>query len=368
MAGDAKAHFPIRVWTGCGHSGCQVAPARMLESDTGVERASASAAYQNGDIYLRLVSGSPQYGLTIVTRISDGQTIAAVQQRSRLSTCGVAGGASGSPFLFPFVGSDSDLGLLVGHFDPVGGAFVWPPKWLPVHDIHTTTFGNDEFWGMGFVDGSVRVASSFLATSLIDVDHGVASATSSFGIDHVAFWSLPEGSPGYSDIRMYVPPSGTGLLARLPNTHLLTVAASERAIVWIGTQGPRVFDGSFDSAKLYWSPRVARAEDAVVTEGPSLPGANDLLTLETAGDFAVTRSCVTPDALTCRVLVVQLSAKRVWQIPNRPGSLFIEVLALSEKEILLTEIDWPSGARYLQEIQRLVRINLANLDSYDGGI
>lgn len=75
-----------------------------------------------------------------------------------------------------------------------------------------------------------------------------------------------------------------------------------------------------------------------------------------------------PDALTCRVLVVQLSAKRVWQIPNRPGSLFVEVLALSEKEILLTEIDWPSGARYSQEIQRLVRIDLANLDSYDGGI
>jgi hypothetical protein len=338
----------------------------MLDSDVGVYRASASAAFQNGDIYLRLVSGSPQYRLVIVTRISDGQAIAAVQQRSRLDTCGVAGGATGSPFLFPFVGSDSDLGLLVGRFDPVGSAFVWPPKWLPVHDIQTTTFGNAEFWGMGFVDGSVRVASSFLATSLMKVDQGVASATSSFGIDHVAFWSLPEGSPGYSDIKMYDPQSGTGLLAKLAATHLLTVAASDRATVWIGTQGPHVFDGAFDSAKLYWSPRVARPEDAVVTEGPSLPGASDLLTLQTTGDFAATRSCA-QDELSCRILVVQLSTKRVWKIPNRPGSLFREVLALSEKEILLTEIDWPSGARYLQEIQRLVRISLANLDSYDGG-
>src|SRR5260221_5873163 len=134
--------FPRRSWIPCG-VGCQVAAATSLSSDVGVERASASAAYQNGEVLLRLVSGSPSYGLVNLARLSDGQTLAAVQQRTALDRCVVAGNSPGSPHLVPFVGSSTGFGMFVGVFDTPRAALIWPSKWLAWQGVPTSLFSND---------------------------------------------------------------------------------------------------------------------------------------------------------------------------------------------------------------------------------
>src|SRR5713101_2998424 len=72
VADGAKMRFPRRTWAGCGPAGCQVASAAILATDAGVERGSVSAAFENGEVYLRQVSGASNYGLVSISRLSDG--------------------------------------------------------------------------------------------------------------------------------------------------------------------------------------------------------------------------------------------------------------------------------------------------------
>ena len=362
VAEGAKGRFPRRRWVECS-DGCWVAPAVALDSDVGASRMTTSTAYRDGELYLRIVSGSPRYRMATVTRVSDGEIIAAVQQRNRFDTCSIVGNALGSPFLFPF--ANAGVGMLIGHVDRVSGHIDWSRQWVPWRGVITSTFSNDSYWGMAFMDGVVRVASSFEATDLVEVDRGVLPITRSRGIHDQVFWAMPQAPSGHDVIKMYAPAVGTSLVAERKEAHLLTVSASESALVWIGTHGPRVFDGTFESAELYRSPRVGADSKFVINEGPKLPGANGLLQLENTDNYAATLSCRDADALSCRVIVVHLPSQRTWTIPNRPGSLFLDVLGLSDHELLLAENDWPSAARYLQETQRLVRLALDKLDNIE---
>jgi len=63
------------------------------------------------------------------------------------------------------------------------------------------------------------------------------------------------------------------------------------------------------------------------------------------------------------LVVVRLSTGKLWRIPRRPGAVFLDVMAMSPGEVLVDEIDYPNG--YLQEIQRLVRLDLMRLDALE---
>jgi hypothetical protein len=333
----------------------------------GVERGSVTAAFQNGDVYLRQVSGASTYGLVSILRLSDGQIVAAVQQRARLDRCVIVGNAAASPFVVPFLASTDGFGLLVSTVDPTVGTLSWPSNWIAWKGSTTSVFSNDSLWGVALDDGSIRVSDGLPAMNMLKVDQGPVPSFRTYGRSNVALWTLRDASAGLDVIKIYVPGAGAKQLVNQPNTNAQALAASDRIIAWIGTHGQRVLDGTYDAAELYWSPFVTSPKDAVVTQGPSLPAQNDLHELQTTGDYAATIGCGATGPASCNVLIVQMSTRKLWALSNRPSSLFLDVLALSDTEVFLAEIDWPSAPQYLQQIQRFVRIRLGDLDSLAGG-
>ncbi len=290
--------------------------------------------------------------------------LAAVQQRGALDRCVVLSWAASSPFLVPFAGSSPGFGLFFGSFES-GSGLRWPAKWMSWQGIQTSIFNNDLLWGLTLVDGTVRIADAWQATTLTVVDQGPAPSSSSFGRKNIALWTMLDKATGWNSIRIFLQGAPPKTLWSSASTNAQTVAASDKSIVWIGTQGAHVFEGKYERAGIFWSPFVTRPEDLMITEGPSLPVQGGLQELQTTGDYAAAPGCASGDTQSCGIFVVQLSTKKIWRVPNRSGTLFLDVLAVSDTELLLTEIDWPRPPP--QQIRRLVRLSLADLDSIDGG-
>jgi hypothetical protein len=335
-----------------------VASALIAPEDKGTYRSSSSAAYREGDVYIHLVTGSPTYQLVQLSKLSTDGTVAAALQRQNLGDCVPIGNAPAGTFVFAF--SASQTGLFVGLYRTAVGNVVWPDRWLGQVPLVTSTFSNDDGWGMAFYDGTIRFVASAAAPKWAVLDHAPAASHSTAGIGSAIFWSALDSTSQRDTIRRYTPGTGAALLVAQP-ANIRTVAASDDHLAWIGKHGPGVADGKFDAAEMYWSPLPAGSAAAVVTNGPSLPAKTNLNSLQTGGDYAATIGCG-EGLVGCQVIVVQLSTKKLWAIRERPGSLLVDVMAVSPREILVSEIDATVSPDF-QQIQRIVRLDVGSLDA-----
>ena len=354
VADIAKAGGPTpRIWTPCA-VGCQEAPAKILETDVGVYRG-AGAAIIEGELYLRLTSGNPNYRLTVVSRLSDGAMVAAVQQRN-LDVCVPLGGAS-APLLIAFSAGDNGA-TLAGLVKVADGSIAWSPI---ISNIPPTgeLFANETGWGSQFQDGSVRLLSPPNATTMETIDQGTAPTFQIAGLLDRVVWSSAEAGRDAEVIKSYTQTEGLRVLAA-QDTNDHAVAMSDSNVVWIGTTGPQRHDGLYDGAQLFWTKWPTSPGSTSITTGPMLPATTALLSLSTGGDFAATIGC-TATVDSCQLFVVQLSSGRLWAIHSRPGSVFLDVISVSGEAILLNEIDNPGAPELRQQTQRLVRLDPSHL-------
>lgn len=357
-----------RTWTACG-PGCLEAPPASLPSDVVVARLSAAAAVVGGDAYLRLesggnlpnpaVSGGRQYDLTLVTRLADGSLLAAVQQTQNFDKCGVLA-SERTPLLFPFI--ETGQVVLVGTLTPGAGSTAWslPQTGVP---LVARVLSNNLGWGMQFDDGTIRILMPPTDAQLKTIDQGLLSTHQGVGALDRIVWSSVESGLDAEVVKGYTPIGGVKILAE-QDTDDHAVALSETNVVWIGTTGPQRHDGVYVTAQLFWAPWPNLLGPASIQSGPVLPATHELDSLATQGDYAATVGCM--DTLdTCQVLVIQLSTGKLWRIPHRPASVFIDVMVVAQSYILLNEIDNPGAPELTSQVQRLVRLDLAHLDDLE---
>jgi hypothetical protein len=359
----ARLRLPREVWASCG-PGCLSATALNSPGDRGIHRASAAATYADGEIYLRLESGAPAYTLIQLTRLSTGQTLAAELQTSHFESCVLSGAAAHGAFVQPIHGGP---GLFAGLYDPRAGKLTWPTAWLagPL-PIMTSVFALDGGWGAAFYDGTIRTVTAQAGPALTTIETTPVPSFSAVGAGDRVFWSSLDPARGLEVIKGQVPGRGVQVfVAQDGNAHQL--AASATTLVWVGAHGPEARQGTYQAAELYWSPLPTVPGEVAITRGPALPVPGGLSALQTAGDHAALVTCQPPrdraaEELRCQLLVVQLSTRRLWSVRSRPGSVFLDVLAVSPTEVVATEIDAPGRPALLQQVQRLVRLDLAHLD------
>ena len=88
--------------------------------------------------------------------------------------------------------------------------------------------------------------------------------------------------------------------------------------------------------------------------------------LTTYGDFAATTVSypIASNTWTSDLVVANLVTNEIWEIPSRPGSLRMDVMAMNGNEALIEE--HPASDPSLIP-QRLVRLDLTKLDSLAKG-
>jgi hypothetical protein len=315
-----------------------------------------------GTAYLRVVSGSPQYTLALVTRLKDGAVTAAVKQTKAFGSCGLVASqraALALPFMLP------GQVALVGLVNVAAKTVSWSPGQMNL-PLVTQVFANDAGWGMQFDDGTIRVLMPSKYPTLTTIDRGQLPTGQGAALLDRMVWSSAETGTDAEIVKGFTPAAGVkALAAQSTNNH--TVAVSDDKVVWIGTTGPQRHEGSYETAQLYWAAWPDPLGAVAIQTGPLLPAAYGLSSLSTAGDYAATIGCAQggPAVDSCELLVVQLSTKRLWRIPHRPGSAFLDVMAVMSDEILLSEIDFPNG--YVQVVQRFVRLDLSHLNDLENG-
>jgi hypothetical protein len=157
-------------------------------------------------------------------------------------------------------------------------------------------------------------------------------------------------------------------VAQLTNENPIAVAMDETRTAWIvaGGDAAKATSGEYERTSIAWATRSG-ATVGPIEPGPTLSSSPSAgyRTFQVAGDYAATLGCqivsaTNPDP-ACTLYVVRLSTKTTYVLNHRPGSNdFSAVLAVSPKEIVLAESDYPhhqpSGI-----IDRIVRIDVAAL-------
>jgi hypothetical protein len=356
--------FPKRVWETCG-PGCQEADANWpIPQQNEVLVGGATAGERSGELFLRLKHSVYGGGkISVVSRLSDGAPIAAIQLRN--GDCGVVGWANDATFVFPiFNKAYFARGGIVGGVS-TGSPVTWG-KWLPEIGWVGSTFAWDEGWGVG-AGSSLRVTTSPDDAKLKVID----PATNEYevtGRGKLVVWPAGNGAPENA-IKSYTTSGGLKYLWTAPKGYVASVSLSDTKLVWIVVEGPQYLSKySFETARLYWSPLATDASGIVVAEGPVLaPAVSAFTELRTGGDFAASQGCwkTSPTEGACPVFVVQLSTGKVWKIPPRPGSAYHSVMAMSQSTILVAESNYPGTASDSQNIRRFLRFDTANLDALE---
>lgn len=354
--------FPKTVWEPCG-PGCLVAPATWsspLKDDVIVS--AATAGERGGELFLRVQHDVPTKWMlrtSTISRLDSGEVLAAAQIRN--SSCGNMGWANDASLVFIFAGGTKQElalrgGVLAGT-DP-GTAVTWG-KWLPGVGIPGSTFAWDEGWGVG-AGSSIRVSTSAGDAKLAVID----PATNEFeitGRGKLVVWQTGKA------VKSYTSAGGLKYLWTAPQGYVASVSLSDTKLVWVVVDGPDYPSKyRFETARLYWSPLATDPSGIAATEGPLLsPATGALYELRTGGDYAASQGCyeTAPNQGVCPIFVVQLSTGKVWKIPPRPGSVYMEVMAVSQSTILVSESDWPGTPGEGQHIRRFVRFATADLDA-----
>jgi hypothetical protein len=350
-------------WSVCG-PGCLVTSALMLPTDVAVQDGPATASVEGGDVLLHLDSQAPGYTVVATRRLSDGGLLGAVRQTANFSSCVTLAWAASAPRVFAFAGGGSTSGsgaaAWVGFLN-ADGSFTWSPTLANV-PVQTSIFENDLGWGMGFDDGTLATMFPPGSGALTTIDQGAIYPAHSA----VARKSLVISNPALSGdqdavLRAWEPTRSSRTIVAQSNTDVPSVALSDTSMVWAGTHGPQRTSGGYTAAELYWAAWPAGQDSVPIMGGTALPAIAGLLSLQTWGDYAALTG--TNSAQKRVMFVVRLSDGKLWTIAARPGSFYMNVLAVSPTEILFGEIDDSGNPALGQQIQRLVRYDLAHLDN-----
>ncbi len=142
------------------------------------------------------------------------------------------------------------------------------------------------------------------------------------------------------------------------------VSASATDLYWVAVGGPDWSTGTYAKASLWYAALSADTTDVNPAFVADLPATTGLADLHVGGGFASTIGCgqdADVGAVTCSLLVVSLSAAKVWRIQNRPGKSFQRVLNVTSSEILLGEADHIADPSAAQRIDSLVRLSTVDL-------
>lgn len=374
VADLSQYEFPKRVWEGCG-PGCEVASA-FFPGDFPFEqragRPPLAGAWVHGDIYLRL-NVSTKDGGTIhqVVRLSDEETIAAIKIPAQTKYA-VTGWADEVPLLIPITARFEDQSLWyqaakVGRERAM--PLAWHGGWIPdMEGGLTGAFNWHHGWGMSFRDGSVRVVTDPTQPTMTTIDTALLPTYHISARGDLIAWAHWNDRDRRQVLRAYSKEAGVQELVSEEGTRIQTVTLSDYYIIWVGVHGDEeIWHGRYEAAEMYWSPIAKKPEDIRVTKGPTLPANTGLLYPKSGGDYVAIDGCMAtgPDGEgDCETLVVRLSTKQLWRIPNRPGGhASAGILAVSPDEIVLAEVDWPlPDPAYRTLIQRIVRLKTAELD------
>ena len=162
-------------------------------------------------------------------------------------------------------------------------------------------------------------------------------------------------------LRSWTKTGGTQVLASGP-WDVVYIALSDSKIVWMGASGLQSIQGSYETAQLFWSPMATTPAGIEVHNSAVLPNTETAThRLATFGDLAATTVLYDAHA---DVVVANLVTGQTWSIPSRPGSHFVEVMAMNATELIVQEF---SANGDVGNIERLVRLDLAKLDDLAGG-
>lgn len=365
--------FPRRLWTSCG-PGCQVASSEIpVAGGREVESTVSGATYLDGDIVLSAVSGvvgvpgsDPTIFVAQTIRLSDGATVAAHELRGpKAGVFAVLG--DDSPFVVSVFASAK--GMLFGKTDPASWMTQWRSDWVSsqAQDTELTKFSIGQTVGVSRYSGSIELFP--LAPNAVStvIDGSPAAAYVSSARGDLLVWSKWNGTDR-DEVRAYTQARGLKPLFSRFGLRIRGVNVTDDRIVWTGTTGTDSADGSVAKGQFFWSPRATRAEDIQLTEGPTFSMADGVLELVSGGDYAATVGCrkegTTDESWRCELYVIRMSTKQMWILPSRSGSTYEKIFAISDKEILLADMDWPyKNANYPTVVQRFMRIELASLDA-----
>lgn len=360
--------FAPKVWADCG-TGCLVTSAELPRgTKQWVLDGNVGAAMLDGSAFVRLVIDASEAQVEQIVRVSDGTTANAVAMLPAASQCYIAGSANDVIRLFtPFWNVSGVTDKVQGGVVDASewGPIQWLPGWLTLSGAHAF-FQWHGGWGIAFDDGTVQVAQSQTATSLMKIDSNAsAPIVDTAGRAAHVFWAAWNGIDrdllrGFVDgapAETYVDPS-TG-------TRIGPLALSDAHLVWLVRRNEQA-DGAYLTLEVDYSPVPDHAADVVVTVGPQLPATSGLGNLGTGGDYAAAISCYKSDATMyeCRPFVVQLSTKKVWRVrPRVPGYYMNAILGVSNDEIVVGETD-STKAGVGNHIRRIVRFKTASLGTW----
>jgi hypothetical protein len=357
--------FPKLAWKSCG-PGCDETDAVLpIGKENTVLWGGSGATEGLGDIVVRLRVYAGGIGPTHwVFRLEDGMTVYAVRNGGK---CASVGWTNDGALAVPTLDDPHDFVRTVRALDMSPAAKLEWSSWVKMPGpLPTGFFSWEDGWGMTFTDGSLRVVTSTDATTFTTIDTGapvyeVASRNrlvvwpghDATGQRLVKAWGLQSG--------LQTLWSTAQALDGSASDYVNSVAVSDKFLVWIVVDGPGY---KFTKAQMLWSPFATVPGDVTVSEGPAIPATYSLHELRTGGDFAASEGCFMtgPESGECAIFVIQLSSKKLWKIPRRPGRSYLDVMAVSDQYVLVGE---RNAGGSTQIIRRLVRFHTAELDALE---
>ena len=222
---------------------------------------------------------------------------------------------------------------------------------------NTSWFTLDEGWG-ATVDGHVDIALQ-PATSPDTVFSATGILQDGRGRGGLAIWVDWSAFPNH--VRRWTKLSGAASLFEDQGV-VPGLALGDERIAWVSGQGPLVFQGTYDIAKVYWSPVAEDASGIVPYLVMDISGkVAGLMPTATAGDFVALTTAGSGETIAGPgTFVHRISTDQSWFVPARPGT-FVKMLGMSTADIVLAETDIASGS--YTTFQRVLRLSLDSLDS-----
>ncbi len=318
--------WPGLPWAGCG-PGCRSAPVLPGTSAAVAARLGIASRNSGGDLLLSTSAGVVGGKQEVLGTFAygSGQPLSLISAQGE--TCLAQFAGRRSPFLVSVSYFDSALNLY-GWLDPLQRPNV---SWLNPRTTLSlaSSFDFGTGWGGVFNFASIALTRDPLSTTLHDVYASKDLIRTPVGAEGVLFWT--EGGVGHGKI-MALSPEDRAVTLASGDWYPTNVGVSAERIVWLGAQGERVVDGSFDSARIYQCKRSSVLAPCEPEPGPFIPIVSMGRTLEVRDHWAGITGCTDT---VCDAYIVDLDSSRVYH-PRRPqGVLEMEVLGFSSSEFFI---------------------------------
>jgi hypothetical protein len=351
----AKVQYPGHAWTDCG-TGCNrtvVMPGSGVLV-RGARRYGTGARPHGGDIQV-FMTGAVRFppAVQLAESFGLGTDVPASLIAVYGDACELAFLGGTSTRMFRTSKSDPDgthwFGLAA--LSP-GDPIIWP----------VPAFASAAYWIFDFAGGwgaivgktSVEMTLDPTTTKLESVYSSPAYQLDGRAHGDTAIWADWSGKNAL--VRVWTPAGGTRVLAQGP-WDAANLAISDTRVVWMGATGPLTLQGSYETARLYWSQRKLDPDQIAIQQGPTLPPDVSSVFMATHGRWVALERYSKQGAGA--ILVADLDASTIWSIPVENGQV-TTVLAISDTEVLLAE----GPSTQYQIFDALVRYELAKLTDY----